>query len=247
MPMKSLFIAIQFLTIIPFGKKLKIEEGDFARSMVFFPVVGLIIGMFLVLINYLALIFLSSFVINVLIIITWVILTGALHLDGFADTVDGLWGGQSKEERLKIMKDSFIGAKGGVALFCLLALKFALLMEIIPHYKYQTLLFTPVMGRWAMVVGIFLAPYAKEEGMAMPFVEHKDKRHLLWASLIALIIGLFLFKFVSLGIMGLTFFVTFILTSYLKRRIGGITGDTLGALEEIIEVFILLVICLFSS
>jgi len=244
--MKHLLVALQFLTIIPSKKRLKIEGRDLAQSMIFFPVVGLIIGIFLALVNYLTSIFFSPLVVNALILITWVILTGALHLDGFSDTVDGLCGGQSKEERLRIMRDNSIGAKGAIALFCLLALKFALLMGIASRYKYQTLLFTPVVGRWTMVTGMFLAPSAREEGMAIPFIEHRDNGQLFWASLITLIIGLFLFRFLSLGIMGLAFAATFILTGYLKRKIGGITGDTIGALNEIIEVFALLVICCFS-
>jgi len=244
--MKYLLVALQFLTTIPPGKRAKMEAEDLARSMVFFPVVGLIVGIFLVLVNRLSSIFFSSPVVNVLVMITWIVLTGALHLDGFSDTVDGLCGGQDKEERLKIMRDGSIGAKGATALFCLLALKFALLMGIAPHYKYQALLFTPIVGRWTMVTGMFLAPYAREKGMAIPFIEHRNNGQLLWASLITLIIGLFIFKLPSLGIMGLAFAATFILTDYFKRRIGGITGDTIGAVNEIIEVFTLLVICCFS-
>ena len=244
--MKYFLIALQFLTIIPLGKRKKLEEKDFAYSMIFFPIIGLIIGIFLILINYLISSFFSPLVVNTLIIITWITMSGALHLDGFCDTVDGLYGGQTKEERLKIMKDSSIGAKGAIALICLLILKLSLLMEISPQYKYQALLFTPMMGRWGMVMGIFSAPYAREQGMAKSFIKYKDTKQLLWASLITLIIGLFLFKFISLGIIGLALGITFILTIYLKRKIGGITGDTLGGLNEIIEVFTLLIIYCFA-
>jgi len=244
--MKYLLVALQFLTTIPLGKGTKMRGEDLARSMVFFPVMGLIIGIFLALVNYLTSIFFSPLVVNALILITWVILTGALHLDGFADMVDGLCGGQSKEERLKIMRDNSIGAKGAIALFCLLALKFALLTEIASQYKYQALLFTPAVGRWTMVTGMFLAPYAREKGMAIPFIEHRNNGQLFWASLFTLIMGLFLFRFLSMGIMGLAFAATFILTGYLKRKIGGITGDTIGAANEIIEVFTLLIICCFN-
>ena len=243
--MKYFLIALQFLTIIPLRKSIKIEEKDLSNSLIFFPIIGLIIGIFLILINYLISSFLSPLVVNTLIIIIWIGMSGALHLDGFCDTIDGLYGGQTKEERLKIMKDSSIGAKGAIALICLLILKLSLLMEISPQYKYQALLFTPMIGRWGMVMGIFLVPYAREEGMAKSFIKYKDTKQLFWASLITLTTGLFLFKFISLGIIGLDLGIIFISTLYLKRKIGGITGDTLGGLNEIIEVFTLLIIYCF--
>lgn len=243
--MKKFLIALQFLTIIPLRKSIKIEEKDLSNSLIFFPIIGLIIGIFLILINYLISSFFSPLVVNTLIIIIWIGISGALHLDGFCDTIDGLYGGQTKEERLKIMKDSSIGAKGAIALICLLILKLSLLMEISPQYKYQTLLFTPMIGRWGMVMGIFLVPYAREEGMAKSFIKYKDTKQLFWASLITLTTGLFLFKFISLGIIGLVIGIIFLLTLYLKRKIGGITGDTLGGLNEIIEVFTLLIIYCF--
>ncbi|MCD6231910.1 adenosylcobinamide-GDP ribazoletransferase [Candidatus Aerophobetes bacterium] len=243
--MKYFLIALQFLTIIPLRKSIKIEEKDLSNSLIFFPVIGLIIGIFLILINYLISSFFSPLVVNTLIIIIWIGMSGALHLDGFCDTIDGLYGGQTKEERLKIMKDSSIGAKGAIALICLLILKLSLLMEISPQYKYQALLFTPMIGRWGMVMGIFLVPYAREEGMAKSFIKYKDTKQLFWASLITLTTGLFLFKFISLGIIGLDLGIIFISTLYLKRKIGGITGDTLGGLNEIIEVFTLLIIYCF--
>jgi len=245
--LKAFLSALGFLTVLPLGKKTRITKKDFAYSTIFFPLVGAVIGIFLSLVSYLTLFFFSSFVANALITTAWIILTGALHLDGFADMVDGLFGGQTKEERLRIMRDSFIGAKGTAFLFCLLALKFALLMEIPPSHKYQALLFAPVVGRWSMVVGMFLAPYVRKEGMATAFIEHKRKEDLLWASLITLIIGVSLFKFLFLGIIiGVALGANFVLTSYLRRKIGGITGDTLGALNEIIEVFTLLVIRCFK-
>ncbi|MCD6231137.1 adenosylcobinamide-GDP ribazoletransferase [Candidatus Aerophobetes bacterium] len=92
--MKKFLIALQFLTIIPLRKSIKIEEKDLSNSLIFFPIIGLIIGIFLILINYLISSFLSPLVVNTLIIIIWIGMSGALHLDGFCDTIDGLYGGQ---------------------------------------------------------------------------------------------------------------------------------------------------------
>jgi len=234
--LKSLLIALQFLTIIPLQPSAKLEEEDIARSMSFFPLVGMFIGGFLVLINLLTLRYLSPFVTSALLLIGWVGITGALHLDGFADTMDGLCGGKNKEEILRIMEDSFIGAKGVVALILLLLLKFTLLVGLVNDYKNYALFFAPVAGRWSMVVGIYLSSYAREKGLAQAFFKYKRGREILWASLITFCLGLGLFKIEFFYIIGVVLAANLLLIAYLKRRIGGLTGDNMGALNEIIEL-----------
>ena len=237
--MKSLFIALQFLTIIPLRPSVRPEERDIAHSMSFFPLLGMIIGGFLILINLITSRYLSPFIASALILIGWVGITGALHLDGFTDTVDGLCGGKNKEQILRIMEDSFIGAKGAIALILLLLLKFALLVGLTNDYKNYALLFAPVAGRWSMVMGIYLSSYAREEGLAKAFFSHKTGREIFWASLITFCLGLILFRIEFFYIIGIALAVNLLLITYLKRRIGGLTGDTLGALNEIIEVITL--------
>ena len=237
--MKSLLIALQFLTIIPLRPSVRPEERDIAHSMSFFPLLGMIIGGFLILINLITSRYLSPFIASALILIGWVGITGALHLDGFTDTVDGLCGGKNKEQILRIMEDSFIGAKGAIALILLLLLKFALLVGLTNDYKNYALLFAPVAGRWSMVMGIYLSSYAREEGLAKAFFSHKTGREIFWASLITFCLGLILFRIEFFYIIGIALAVNLLLITYLKRRIGGLTGDTLGALNEIIEVITL--------
>ena len=237
--MKSLLIALQFLTIIPLRPSVRPEERDIAHSMSFFPLLGMIIGGFLILINLITSRYLSPFIASALILIGWVGITGALHLDGFTDTVDGLCGGKNKEQILRIMEDSFIGAKGAIALILLLLLKFALLVGLTNDYKNYALLFAPVAGRWSMVMGIYLSSYAREEGLAKAFFSHKTGREILWASLITFCLGLILFRIEFFYIIGIALAVNLLLITYLKRRIVGLTGDTLGALNEIIEVITL--------
>lgn len=244
--MKSLLIALQFLTIIPLRPSGRPEEKDIAHSMSFFPLVGMIIGGFLILINLITSRYLSPFIASALILIGWVGFTGALHLDGFTDTVDGLCGGKNKEQVLRIMKDSFIGAKGAIALILLLLLKFALLVGLTNDHKNYALLFAPVAGRWSMVMGIYLSSYAREEGLAKAFFSHKTGREIFWATLITFCLGLILFRIEFFYIIGIALAVNLLLISYLKRRIGGLTGDTLGALNEIIEVITLFSLYLFK-
>ena len=234
--MKSLLAAVRFLTIVPLKTKLEKIEAPLASSMTFFPVVGLSIGGFLFLVHEISSIFFSPLLVNMLVLLGWVFITGALHLDGFMDTVDGLCGGKTKEERLKIMRDPSSGAKGTVGLVGLMGLKFLLLLEIEPPLKTGTLLLTPVIGRWSMVMAAYLAPYARREGLGKALITHKGKGTIFWTSLTVTALGLIIFKFPSFYLMGVCLGITYLSTLYFKSRIGGITGDTLGALNEIIEL-----------
>ncbi len=234
--LKSLLTAFRFLTILPL--RVKIEESDelLASSMTFFPLVGLFIGGFLFLTYQISSILFSPLLVNALVLLGWVFITGALHLDGFMDTIDGLSGGKTKEERLKIMQDPSSGAKGTVGLVGLMGLKFLLLLEIEPFLKTGTLLLTPVVGRWSMVTAAYLAPYARMEGLGKAFITRKGEGTIFWASLTVALLGLVIFKFPFLYIIGVCLGITYLSTLYFKSRMGGITGDTLGALNEIIEL-----------
>jgi len=235
--LKSLLTAFRFLTILPLGSAAgKKEEEGLTSSMVFFPLVGLSIGGCLFLIYRGGSLIFSPLLTNLLVLLGWIVITGALHLDGFMDTVDGLSGGRNREERLKIMSDSSTGAKGVVGLVSLLGLKFLLLLEIEPSLKMGTLLFAPAVGRWSMVLTTHLAPCAREKGLAKAFITHKGGAVVFWTSLTLAILGLVIFKSSFLLVIGICLVVMYVSTLYFKSRIGGITGDTLGALNEIIEV-----------
>ncbi|MCK4309514.1 MAG: adenosylcobinamide-GDP ribazoletransferase, partial [Candidatus Atribacteria bacterium] len=159
--LRDLSLAIRFLTIIPIisfppynntNQNQDALEENFANSMAFFPLVGMLIGLLLVFLRrlfyYLPV---SSLLGDTLVLIFWIWISGGLHLDGFADSVDGFLGGHNKEEILKIMKDSSTGAKGVVALVSLLLLKFVLLVEMPLFLKDAVLFFAPTIGRWSMV------------------------------------------------------------------------------------------------
>ena len=235
--MKSLLAAFRFLTTLPVGVATgEKEEEALASSMIFFPLVGLSIGGCLFLIYRGGSLVFSPLLTNLLVLLGWIVITGALHLDGFMDTVDGLSGGRNREERLKIMSDSSAGAKGVIGLVSLLGLKFLLLVEIEPSLKMGTLLFAPAVGRWSMVLTTHLAPCAREKGLAKAFITHKGGAVVFWTSLTVALLGLAIFKSSFLLVIGICLGVMYASTLYFKSRIGGISGDTLGALNEIIEV-----------
>jgi len=255
--LRDLSLAIRFLTIIPIisfypsnntNQNEEVLEENFANSMAFFPLVGMLIGVLLVILRqifyYLPV---SSLVGDTLVLIFWIWLSGGLHLDGFADSVDGFLGGHNKEETLKIMKDSSTGAKGVVALVSLLLLKFVLLVEMPLFLKDAVLFFTPTIGRWSMVITAFLGKPARlKNSMGKIFIDYVSWREVIFATLTMAVIGILLFRlyFLLLVIIGIG--IVLLILKYSQKRIGGISGDILGAINEIVEVFILLALCILG-
>jgi len=250
--LRDLSLAIRFLTIFPIASfplsnnSNQDEEEDleenFANSMAFFPLVGMLIGVLLVVLRrifyYLPV---SPLVGDTLVLIVWIWLSGGLHLDGFADSVDGFLGGHNKEEILYIMKDSATGAKGVVALVSLLLLKFVLLIEMPLFLKDAVLFFTPTIGRWSMVIATFLGKPARlKNSMGKLFIDYIGWREVIFSSLTMAVIGILLFKLYFLPLVIIGIGVVLLILKYCQKKIGGISGDILGAINEIVEVFILL-------
>jgi adenosylcobinamide-GDP ribazoletransferase len=211
--------------------------------MGWYPLVGLILGGTLVASDLLLAQLFSDTVVNGLLIVLLVALTRGLHQDGLADTLDGLAGGRAPAERLAIMRDGRIGAIGATGLILVLGLKYAGLTDMSEEERQTILLCMPAVGRWAMVVGAVSAPYARAEGgLAQPFLMHLSRLHLSWATL--LLGGVLLWAMGSIGALGslvLLAIVARALTAFACRFFGGITGDTLGATNEIAETLFLLV------
>jgi len=249
--LRDLSLAIRFLTIIPVisfpppnntNQNKEALEENFANSMAFFPLVGMLIGVLLVVLRrifyYLPV---SPLIGDTLVLIVWIWLSGGLHLDGFADSVDGFLGGHNKEGILKIMKDSATGAKGVVALVSLLLLKFVLLVEMPLFLKDAALFFTPTIGRWSIVIAAFLGKPARlKNSMGKLFIDYVGWRELIFATLTMAVIGILLFRLYFLPLVIIGIGIVLLILKYCQQKIGGISGDILGAINEIVEVFILL-------
>jgi len=255
--LRDLSLAIRFLTILPiisFPPSRNTNQNEealaenLANSMAFFPLVGMLMGILLVLLRRLFFYLpVSSLVGDTLVLIFWIWLSGGLHLDGFADSVDGFLGGHNKEEILKIMKDSSTGAKGVVALVSLLLLKFVLLVEMPLFLKDAALFFTPAIGRWSMVIAAFLGKPARlKNSMGKLFMDYVGWREVIFASLTMAVIGILLFRLYFLPLVMVGIGLVLLILKYSQKRIGGISGDILGAINEIMEVFCLLVIYLLN-
>jgi len=167
---KGLLVALQFLTILPVGKTIGATEKEIGRSIVYFPLVGLLTGLILVVFNEVLIRVFPRGVTDILLISVLVGITGGLHLDGLADTIDGLAGGNDKEDILKIMRDSHLGAMGAMSIAIALLIKLAALTAIPEAIKKEVLLLMPVLSRWSMVYLCFASNYAREEGLGSLFV-----------------------------------------------------------------------------
>lgn len=239
--MKYFLIALQFLTRIPVKISDKIEDQDYGYSMAWFPVVGLILGWILALVFKLTVLVVNPAIAVVLVITIYMFLTGALHIDGLSDACDGLYGGKGdKVKTLEIMKDSRIGTIGALALVLDIGLRFALLYSLPVSRIPASLILMVVLGRWGQVFFCLNAPSARAESRGGYFSGSLTPAIFGFSSMTMLGMCLFLLKPVSLVLL-LVFLVLIIriAKNYFRRKIGGITGDTIGALNEITEIFVL--------
>ena len=235
---KKFLSAIGFLTVFPVVKK------EFENCAIFFPLIGLFIGGFLISVNYLGYLLFSKNVVDMLVIVSLVIITGGLHLDGFADMLDGFYAGKNKSDILRIMDDAHIGAMGVIGIFCILGMKFFALQSIPQKNLYPSLLLFPTLSRWCLVFACTISKPAKNEGLGKIFIDTVSKKDFFIATIIAVLISFLVFELKGFFILLAVFFDSFIFLKLINKKIGGITGDILGALNEIIETLVLLILCI---
>ena len=180
-------------------------------------------------------------VLNMGLLALYVLVTGGLHLDGWADTVDALAGGRDPEHRLMILRDSRIGALGATGLVLILGLRYAGFLTLPVGFREDILLCMPAVGRWAMVIGSWAVVYPRSEGLAAPFIRTVSWLNVLVASTV-LGLGLWgMFDVVTAVVLMIG--VSLVIRSvvwWMSKKFGGITGDVLGAMNEGIEVLFLI-------
>lgn len=191
--MKKFITALQFLTIITVSRKHEVQEGDLAKSMAYFPIVGFLIGFFLVNVDKVFdPVVLPPAVGNFILVMLMALITRALHIDGLADTLDGLMGGTSMHTRLAIMKDSRIGTAGALGIIFVVLMKFICLnninnpINLIANEKTEALLVAPMLARWSQTIMVYKGNYAHEDGVARVFVGHLMTSGLAYASAAAI-------------------------------------------------------------
>ena len=236
--MKGLIAAIQFITIFPFGKSAAFDPK---KMVPFFPAVGLLLGILVAVFDQTALRLWCPPVAALLDVILLIIMTGAFHLDGLGDTADGLLGQRTKETALAIMKDSRMGAMGLVAIVCGLAIKWGGIVGLEAN-RSLLLIIIPAYARGGMIFGIRYLEYGRPGGgTGLDFFEEKLGISAFWGLLLPLILSLFLGWRAILLNAGFAAIIATILFYY-KRRIGCITGDMLGAMAEVTESGLFLLI-----
>ncbi len=239
--MQRLLLAISFLSIIPAYGNGRADDRDMAGSLAFYPLTGFLIGALLTAAAWLCHGLDLGISGDALIIVGWIIITAGLHLDGLMDTADGLFSGRDRERKLEIMRDSRVGAMGAIALAALLILKISFLNEIAYPEKLWILMAAPAFGRWMMVLGIYYFPYARSgPGLGKSFADQASWVEILMATA-TLLIGIFLLLGSrGLIILALTALPVALIIAWLARQLGGLTGDTYGAINEISEALFLI-------
>lgn len=236
--MRNIQIAFGLLTTLPIKLPDDWSTGDSGRAATWYPLVGLVIGILTWLAWKGAVSVFPSWVAAVLTLVVWVVLTGGLHLDGLADCCDGLLVSAPLQRRLEIMQDPHVGAFGVIGLTLVLLLKAAALTFLTPTSSFAIFL-AASLARWC-ILPAGLIPLARPSGMGADFLSGFQRAFILWGAIIPLAIA------TLLGVRG--FFATLsgvgaaALTLLLaKSRIGGVTGDVLGMVVEIVEVVVLIV------
>ncbi|GAB4208662.1 MAG: adenosylcobinamide-GDP ribazoletransferase [Roseiflexaceae bacterium] len=232
--------ALRFLTILPVPGLPSMSEAGVARAIPLFPLAGAVIGVLLAGLGALAGLLWGDLPRAALLVVGWGIITAGLHLDGVADTFDAVMSWRPRERKLEIMKDSRIGTMGALALVAVLGLKLVWLVEAGADWLPAVLL-APVLGRWADIYGIFWFPPAREGGLGRSFQSQVRRPDFLSATLTTAALALLIGGAHGLVALLLVWGITHLLARWWTRDLGGLTGDTYGALCEIGEVIVLAV------
>jgi adenosylcobinamide-GDP ribazoletransferase len=234
--------AVQFLTTAPPLIRRPFTPGEMGRSVAYYPLVGALLGLVLFGADTLLAIAVPAMLRVALLLVLWVLLTGALHLDGFLDSCDGLLGGYTPEKRMEIMRDHRVGAyalAGGILLFLV---KFSALVSL--QSSFAALLLAPALGRWGIAVAVAAFPYARPKGLGRDMKDHTTWRQAAVATVFALAFTLIAgwkgggwSSLLALAGAALTLASA---TRFILKRIPGLTGDSYGAINELIETVVLI-------
>jgi adenosylcobinamide-GDP ribazoletransferase len=242
---KSFFAALQFLTLFPCPKRTERLADEEGQAAIFFAVIGFLLGLILALVNSLLEPLASPGLSGVLLVAILALLTRGLHLDGLGDTFDGLGAGGDRERMLRIMDDSHTGAFGLIAIVLVLFFKIHAI-ESIDVERWRALLTAPVLARWAMVLLGYRSRAAKP-GLGSVLVEHLATKHFILATFITLLLVTAILHSAGFAMMVWVAIFTMAWKRYFHRRLGGVTGDTFGAVGEMSEASVLVALALVQQ
>ena len=235
--MTSIIAAFQFLTIFPTLIKRMFTSQEMGRAVGWFPLVGVVLGFILFGVNSSARLIFPQTVAAALTISAWIALTRFFHLDGFMDTLDGLFGGWTPERRLEIMKDSRMGAFGTIGGILVLLTQYAALSSI--SNLFAALLLATTLGRWASPLVIYAFPYAREDGLGIEMKRNVGMKETILATLITGLTAWFTFGWLGFALMLGAAIIAILISLYTLRLIPGLTGDIYGTVTTTIETLVL--------
>jgi adenosylcobinamide-GDP ribazoletransferase len=234
--MRAFLAAIAFLTRIPIPA-VEIKEEQWLKSSLYYPVVGLMIGILLYGFNALTSDILSLFVQASTVLVFWIFLTGGLHLDGLMDVGDGLGSNQTRDKVFEIMKDSRVGAMGVIAAFVLLLIKLSTIHDLLGAH-IATIIIIPIIARFMLVVVIYFFPYKGSLGTGLRQYINKTKITVLLVCLVTL--SIVMLQLTGLFLIILTLGAGILFSTYLYKKLGALNGDCYGAIVEVTEAMGLL-------
>lgn len=240
--MNSLLIMISFFTRIPI-KLRKFDFDDFKKGIKFLPLIGLFIGILLYYLSYV----IHSFdkpIISLIILIFYLWITGGLHIDGLADTSDGVFSGKDSDGILEIMKDSSIGTFGAISI--VLYLNSTLLLLCYIDFKYLIIL--PVIGRCCGLFCASISNYSRKDGFGKVFIESSGQLEVVVSIVFPFIISLLIFPYIEVFIsIFITFILSFIIRNRIVKKINGLTGDNIGFIIEVTQLVFLISIYILKK
>lgn len=245
--MEYFILMIRFFTRIPIKTKDLSKDMDYSKGLPYFPLVGFIIGI----INFAIFYGFTFFGVRILSAVFWLfantVITGALHIDGLADTCDGLLSYRDKDTMLEIMKDSRIGTNGVIAIFMDFLLRLTLILSISSEAGKYAILVSPILGKTVLMLLIWLTPYARKTGgIGGMFYNDISKKAIAFGVLSGILMIVLLFSWKVCPVLVLCFITMSLYRKFVVQKIGGMTGDTLGAANELAEVSFMLYIFIFE-
>lgn len=244
----SFVAALRFLSIIPISGSFGTSEDELARAVPFFPLVGLLFACIVLPLTWCLSLLLPPAVTAVLTVLLLLSFSGGLHLDGLADTADGFFSARPRERMLEIMRDSATGAMGVIALILLLSLKIVCLATMNNQLLVAVFLM-PIAGRMAILLLMALLPYARQEGGLGSLFQDSFHTHHARLQALAILLVFTGIAWAAAGPLGLlaafaVLLMTALFALFCRQKIGGVTGDTLGAACELAEAVVALVFVL---
>ncbi|WP_160647053.1 adenosylcobinamide-GDP ribazoletransferase [Chengkuizengella marina] len=260
---QAIICALQFLTRFPIPINVPYEPKIIQRSVVFYPLAGFMIGLLLWFLSYVVPSVLSSAPSAVLICIIWLVSSGGLHMDGLMDTADGILSYRSKSKILEIMKDSRVGAMGVIVCVCYLIFKMTLVYSLLENEQHTSLLsylvFIPIWSRLMMVWAAKSYPYARQEKGFGTDVSRIPFVYAVLAMINALFISLIMYNFIPIHsswkeafilmmvLILISTMTMWVISHVLYKKLGGLTGDTYGAINELVEVVLLMSLVIYAE